>query len=626
MSSGGDAAARFVVGIDLGTTNSVLAFTEANAELAPGASPTIEVLPIPQLTAPGSVLSRPLLPSFLYLAGAREFAANALDLPWRTEATDAVGEMARSQGSQVPGRLVSSAKSWLSHPGVDRTAPILPFPLQPDLEGLQPLSPVEASARYLEHLAAAWLAANPEAPLAQQDVLLTVPASFDAVARELTVRAAEKAGLGHVTLLEEPQAAFYSWLAAAGDGWRRRLKVGDLVLVCDVGGGTTDFTLIAVGEDAGNLTLERVAVGDHILLGGDNMDLALAFALRERLEREGKKLDEWQVRSLTHSCRGAKESLLQDATKDKAAVTVLGRGRSVIGGSIKTELQRADVEELLLGGFFARCAVTDAPQQRRRIGLAELGLPFAADAAVTRHLAHFLSRHGAAAGKGADGAAGFARPTAVLYNGGVMKGSLLRSRLSEVVGGWLSSSGAQAPTELEGTDFDLAVARGAAYYGAVRRGAGVRIRGGTARTYYVGIESSMPAVPGMAPPIKALCVAPQGMEEGTEVELPRSREMSLVIGEPAEFRFLSSSTRKDDVGTLLDSFTADEIQESSPLLATLPETPGAGPGAAAGSLVPVTLAVRVTEVGTLELWCRSREGGRWKLEWNVREKPPGGAG
>jgi hypothetical protein len=588
------AAARYVVGIDLGTTNSALAFVDTNA----GPKAPVQAFPVPQVVAPGQVAARPTLPSYLYLPAPSDAAAQ-LALPWDKAPTQVAGEHARARGAEVPARLVSSAKSWLCHPVADRTAAILPWGAGEDVAKL---SPVAASARYLGHLRAAWNAAHPKDALEAQDVLLTVPASFDAVARELTVEAARAAGLPQVTLLEEPQAAFYSWLATAGDGWRQHLTVGDVVLVCDVGGGTTDFSLIAVADRGGDLVLERIAVGDHILLGGDNMDLTLSYGLAAKLAQKGHKLDAWQHRSLTLACRAAKEQLLADEKLAKAPVAVLGRGSKVIGGTLKTELERADVEKVLVDGFFPACAPDARPERGRRSGLQELGLPYAADAAITRHLAEFVARHGRA-------------PTALLGNGGVMKGNAFRRRLADVVRSW---NGGQLK-ELGGTDLDLAVAHGAAAYGLVRRGQGVRIRGGTARSYYIGIESAVPAVPGLRPPLKALCVVPFGMEEGTEAEIPR-HELGLVVGAPAEFRFLGSSVRKKDKpGDLVEEW-GDELEELAPVEASLP----AGDGAAApGTPVPVRLATHVTPVGTLELWCVARDGGkRWKLEFNVRESQP----
>jgi molecular chaperone DnaK (HSP70) len=589
--------ARYVVGIDLGTTNSAVAFADTTE-----AEPRIQMFAIPQLVAPGSVEPRPTQPSFGYLPAPAELKPEQQQLPWGDSGGFIVGEWARNHGWQVPARLVSSAKSWLSHAGVDRTAPILPWQAPPEVPKV---SPLEASARYLGHIRAAWDHAHPGSPLAQQDVLLTVPASFDAVARELTVRAATDAGLAHVTLLEEPQAAFYSWLGAAGERWRQELAVGDVVLVCDVGGGTTDFSLIAVSDAGGNLALERVAVGEHILLGGDNMDLALAHTVRARLEAEGSKLDNWQFASLAHSCRQAKEQLLTGDDRATAPVVVLGRGSKVIGGSVRTELLRADVERVLVDGFFPQVELGERPKRAARVGLRELGLPFAADAAVTRHLSAFLA---GAPGTGGEGR----KATAVLFNGGVMKGRPLRQRVIETLDSW-SDSPEDDLKVLSGTDLDLAVAHGAAYYGMVRRGKGVRIRGGTARAYYVGIESSMPAVPGVEPPMRALCVAPFGMEEGSEADVA-GEELGLVVGEPAEFHFLSSTTRRDDqVGARVDD-ARRELTELAPVSTVLD-----APGVPAGEVVPVTLRSKVTEIGTLELYCVERSGGRrWKLEYNVR--------
>ncbi|MBZ0231254.1 MAG: Hsp70 family protein, partial [Deltaproteobacteria bacterium] len=459
---------------------------------------------------------------------------------------------------------------------------------------------VEASARYLAHLRAAWDTEHPDATLAEQDVLITVPASFDAAARELTVVAARQAGLERVTLLEEPQAAFYAWLAASGDAWRQKLVPGDVVLVCDVGGGTTDFSLIEVKDDGrGNLVMERVAVGDHILLGGDNMDLALAATAERTLTEQGKQLDVVQKRGLVHACRRAKESLLADDAPDSVPVSLLGRGSKLIGGTLRVDLKKDDARQLLVDGFFPVCAAEDRPSRRRAGGLRELGLHYAADPAVTRHLAEFLDRHDSA-------------PTAVLWNGGVMKAAAIRHRILEVVTDWYG----RAPRELEGTDLDRAVALGAAYYGQVRRGKGIRIRGGTARAYYIGIESSMPAIPGFPPPVKALCVAPFGMEEGASAELPDD-ELGLVVGEPSTFRFFASSSRKDDVaGTLVEPDTAELIE-----LAPVEQEVEVSGDRKAGEVVPVALTAHVTEVGTLELWCKAREGaGRWKLEYSVRER------
>jgi molecular chaperone DnaK (HSP70) len=600
------AKSRYVVGIDLGTTNSALAYVDTTA----GDDAPIVLFSVPQIVAPGDVAERPLLPSFLYLPGAGEQPAGALKLPWTRSRDYAVGEFARQFGSQVATRLVSSAKSWLSHPTADRKGPILPWKA-PD--STRHVSPVEATRLYLAHLVEAWnytfAKSDAGQKLEEQDVVLTVPASFDAAARDLTIEAARAAGLAKLTLLEEPQAAFYSWLDAHRADWRDHVQVGELILVADVGGGTTDLTLIEVGEEKGSLVLTRLAVGDHILLGGDNMDLTLAHAAAGQLAKKGVKLDTGQMLLLSHSCRRAKEELFSDPSLKSAPVTVLGRGSKVIGGTIQTELTREDVESVLVDGFFPVVPFDAEPEKGRAMGLQELGLPYAADPAVTRHLSTFLNRQADALKKRGTQPL----PNAVLYNGGVFKAVTLRERLQQTITKWSKDAKAGKVRELAGTDLDLAVARGAAYYGLVRRGKGVRIRGGTARAYYIGVETSLPAVPGGPPPIKALCVAPFGMEEGTETDLP-AQEFGLVVGQPVEFRFLGSTTRRDDAPGLLIEEWTDQIEELTPLSVTLARKGGSG-------VVPVHLHARVTEVGLLEVSCRSRDGKEnWKLEFNVREK------
>jgi molecular chaperone DnaK (HSP70) len=599
-------ASRYVVGIDLGTTNSALAYVDTAAgekEQRP------VVLPIPQVVQPGVVEDRPLLPSFLYLPQPGEVPPGSLRLPWAPDRDYAVGEYARKVGTQVETRLVSSAKSWLCHSGVDRKAPILPWKAA---AGDRHVSPLEATTWYLKHIAEAWnhrmAGGKDELKLEHQEVVLTVPASFDAAARELSVEAARAAGLEHLTLLEEPQSAFYAWIEQQGDGWRKQVKLGDVVLICDVGGGTTDLSLIAISEDAGRLVLTRVAVGDHILLGGDNMDWKLAYVMAQEFAGRSIKLDHGQMQMLRHSCREAKETLFADPKLTSAPVTVVGRGSKVIAGTIKGELTREALEKELLDGFFPECDAGAVPKPQRTTGFQEIGLPYASDPAITIHLAHFLARHAADL---ASHTGGPPRPTAVMFNGGVFKAPAMQQRIVGVLNRW--GQGSDAPVRvLPSVDLDLAVARGAAYYGMVRRGKGVRIRGGTARVYYVGVETSLPAIPGAPPPLKALCVVPYGMEEGTEVDVP-GQEFGLVVGAPAEFRFLGSTVRRDDaVGTLVDDWQGD-VEEMTPMQTALAATSGQG------QIVPVHLHSKVTEVGTLELWCISRDGKqRWKLEFNVR--------
>jgi Hsp70 protein len=602
----------FVIGIDLGTTNSALAYVENRADADPFALPKVQLLDIPQLVNPSEVRDESLLPSFLYVPGGTDFPAGSIALPWDPQPETVVGRLAQKRGVENAGRLVSSAKSWLSNGGVDRTAPILPFRAP---EGVPKYSPVEASRRYLEHLRHAWDSKMPDAPFTGQHVLVTVPASFDAVARDLTLKAAEQADYQNITLLEEPQAAFYAWIERHPD-WRERVGVGDLILVVDIGGGTTDFTLIAVTEQAGELGLERVAVGEHILLGGDNIDLALARLVADQLAQQGTKIDSFQLQALWNNCRGAKEKLLDPGNKkDEAPVTILGKGTGLVGGTIKAKLQRADLERLLTDGFLPAVSSRDMPARQRRTGLQEMGLPYAADAAMTRHMASFLRQQASGAEQSGirRGASGLACPTHILLNGGVLNAGLIRERILSVLDAWLAEEGFPPVKPLSGEDLMHAVSRGAAYYGLARRGRGVRIRGGVPRTYYVGIESAMPSVPGFAAPLKALTVVPFGMEEGTDQPIP-NREFGLVVGEPAEFRFFTSAVRKNDqAGDLIEDF-GDDLEELAPMEVNL-ESAQSETG-----VVPVSFETVVTETGMLQLWCVARDGRRWKLEFNVRER------
>jgi molecular chaperone DnaK (HSP70) len=551
-----------VIGIDLGTTNCALAFTSGES---------VEQFAIPQLVHPGEVREESLLPSFVFLDPAGPI----------------VGVLAQKKGLENAGRLVASAKSWLSHAGVDREAAILP-PNAP--EGIGRISPVEASQRYLIHLCEAWNQTHPAEPFDSHQVLVTVPASFDEVARELTLKAAQQAGYRSVLLLEEPQAAFYAWIERNAN-WREQVSVGDLVLVIDIGGGTTDFTLIAVKEQEGEIALERIAVGDHILLGGDNIDAALAHHVAQTLPR---KLDAIQFHGLWQQCRAAKEQLLAEGAKaGDQPITILGRGTGVVGGTIKTKLKREDLQRILLDGFLPLVEMDAAPEGRHA-SLSEFGLPYAADAAITRHLAHFLHRHAA-------------QPTHVLFNGGVLRAKMIRERILEAWNQWL----ARPITPLVSDDLMHAVARGAAYYGLARQGKGVRVRGGVPRSYYIGIETAMPAVPGMKPPLKALTVVPFGMEEGGGHQI-KDRQFALRIGERAQFRLFQSTERKQDApGEMLDEITP-EMEELTPVEVSLPGN--------AGETVPVTLESLVTETGMLELWFVASDGRRWKLDFNVRPR------
>lgn len=623
---------KFSVGIDLGTTHCVMSFVDTHDEDA-----RVEVMPIPQLTAPGTVETRSQLGSFLYQPHEHEMNPQSRVLPWSSEPKALVGAIARNLGSKTPIRLIASAKSWLCHAGVNRRDAFLPAGSPEEVEKV---SPLRATELYLEHLKDAWNHTNPNHNLADQDVTITVPASFDPAARDLTAEAARNVGFVHLTLLEEPQAALYNWIDNSNDKWRDEVEVGDIVLVVDIGGGTTDLSLVEVTEDDGNLTLNRIAVGEHILLGGDNMDLALAYRLKMKLAQEGKELQPWQVQAMTHACRDAKEALLNDSELQSVPIVVPSRGSKLLGATLKTELTQEEVQQTLVDGFFPQVAITDHPVQRNRGALTQMGLPYAQDAGITRHIAAFLSKQAnalSASGNGAEAAAqdfnpfanipgmpgadaaqsaDFIKPTAILFNGGVLKSKLLATRLEDTINEWLIEADAEMAKRLTGVDLDLAVASGAAYYGSVRRGQGVRIRGGIASAYYVGIESVMPAIPGMAPPMEALCVAPFGMEEGSSVDVP-SQEFGLIIGQPVNFQFFGSTVRRDDLaGTHLDYWAPEELEELPEIQVTLPVSEGRREG----EVVPVTLASRVTELGTLYLEAIAADNGqKWHVEFDVRE-------
>ena len=593
------ARSRYIVGIDLGTTNCAVAYVDTKGRERPTAD--IRPFPIPQLVAPGETAPRPGLPAFLYLSGGSELPPGASRLPWDEGGDRFVGEFAQLQGAKVPSRLVSSAKSWLCHGGVDREAPILPWGSPAEVKKI---SPVEASAAYLTHIRDSWnhaMAGKDEARrLERQEIVLTVPASFDEAARELTLEAAKRAGLASITLLEEPQAAFYCWIVTHQDRWQREVRAGELILVCDIGGGTTDFSLITVTETPTGPGFRRVAVGDHLMLGGDNIDLALAHLIERKLG--GPRLDGEQWSALRFACRAAKEKLLveQRPRLERWPVTIAGRGSRIIGGSIQSELTRDEVREIALDGFFPNTPITAEPDRGAKLGLQEFGLPFVADPAIPKHLAAFLQRH-----RTDDRPA---RPDAILFNGGALTPDSLRDRIVQVVGSWFADDQGtpHAPRVLTNASLDLAVAHGAAYYGVVRRGGGIRIGGGTARSFYVGLETDQPETPWM-------CVVPRDAEEGDEIHIA-GRDFELLMGQPVLFPLAASSVRPDDQPGDLVASDPDSILELPPLQSLM----RVGRKAKA-ERVAVSLAARVTEVGTIELWCQSRtDDRRWRLQIQLR--------
>ena len=608
--------AKYIVGIDLGTSNCALACVE----LAAGGGTAITDIPVPQVVRPFEIAARPLLPSCIYLPGEHELPDGAARLPWGETPGAVVGEFARWQGARVPGRLVASAKSWLCHEGVDRAAPILPWGAAAEVKKI---SPVTASADLLAHLAATWNHAHPDAPLAAQEVVITVPASFDEVARALAVNAARQAGLEKFTLLEEPQAAFYDFTARHTTRLAQTLADVRLVLVVDVGGGTSDFTLVQVSVTADGPVLRRIGVGDHLMLGGDNMDATLARRLEERMTAGGRKLSTGQWQQLVQASRVAKESLLGADAPDTQHVSVAAEGSRLLGGAWSAALTRAEAEELVLDGFFPACAPDETPRNRpaARLALQELGLPYAQDPAVTRHLAAFLRQH-AAAGFAALGevatdvttgapSSDLPRPDAVLLNGGVFNSPPIAARLLRVLSTWWPD---QPPIRvLEHQSLKLAVARGAAYYGLARRGLGRRIGGGAAHAFYVGLGR-----PRDGGPAQALCVIPRGHEEGDTVEL-RDRVFQLTLGQPVQFPlFTTTSDRVDRSGDVVT--VTEELRALPPIHSLLK-----GAAGKAGE-VPVHLRARLTELGTLELWCvAAASGEQWRLEFELRGTATRGA-
>ncbi|WP_269506907.1 Hsp70 family protein [Burkholderia sp. IMCC1007] len=593
---------RYTVGIDLGTSNTVVAYVEAGSD-------TIRVFDVEQLVGPGAVAAQPLLPSVRYHPAAGELPPDALRLPWTPgpkadakadgKAAGAppavIGRYARTLGAQVPGRLVTSAKSWLSHASVDRLAAILPWGAA---DGVDKVSPVDASASYLAHVRAAWDTRFPDAPLAKQDVILTVPASFDDGARALTVEAARRAKLPALRLLEEPQAAFYDWLYGQRATLRDTFAAARRVLICDVGGGTTDLTLVDVAPgDDGAPTFTRVGVGNHLMLGGDNMDLALARLVETRLTEPGTRLSAASLSQLVERCRAAKERLLGDDAPASVTVTLLGAGSKLVGGARSAELTRQEVEQIVVDGFFPQVEAGDLPR-RARAAIVEFGLPYASDAAVTRHVAAFLNRH-------AEGPL----PDTLLLNGGVFRAGALAGRLAQTLGAWRG-----APLDvLHNAHPDVAVARGAVAYGLARAGHAPRIGGGSARSYFLVLDDGAGDAAA-----RGVCLLPRGSEEGREIRL-EDRTFALQLGHPVRFHLVS--TVADTVyqpGDLVDLDRGDFVR--LPPIATVVDRKAGGDARE----TPVKLTASLTEVGTLEMHCIATDDAsrRWRLEFQLRGDAP----
>ena len=606
-----------LVGIDLGTTNTVLAHATPD-----GAQ--VDTFAIPQLVAPGEVGMAPLLPSSRYHPLAAELAPGELQLPWQQPDVAgvplvAVGRLARMLGARTPGRLVVSAKSWLSHPGVDRTAAILPWGAADDIPKVSPLA---ASASYLAHVRAAWNTAHPGQALEDQRIVLTIPASFDEGARALTLEAARLAGLPHVRLLEEPQAALYDWLHRHRDSLTEQLAGTRLVLVADVGGGTTDFSLVqvTVGAD-GAPQLTRIGVGNHLILGGDNMDLALAHLVESRLgQPAGQRLSAARLAQLTERCRAAKEQLLAHDAPDQVGVTLLGDGARLVGASRTVPLTRDEVEHIVLDGFLPRNETQDGPQ-RARAGIVEFGLPYASDPAITRHLAGFLRQHAAAARAALglpDDDTRLPVPDTLLLNGGVFRGQALAARLADVLSGWRAQAGDAPIRVLHNADPDVAVARGAVAYSLAQAGQAPSIASGSARSYYLLLDGAPASPQAEEGRLHAVCLLPRGARTGDEVRLA-NRSFALRLGRPVRFHLVSMVAdpggRPAQPGDLVDLIPSDVVR--LPAIATVLRGPG---GAARGATAAVQLAASLSEIGTLEVHCVAEDNHdqRWQLEFQLR--------
>lgn len=612
------AASKYIIGIDLGTTNSAVAYVDL-AQRPGDAGHDIHLFEVPQLIGPGEMEPRPVLPSFLYLPGAYDLPEGSTSLPWDADRRFVVGEMAREQGRLVPGHLISSAKSWLCHKDVDRTAAILPWGSQAKVSKV---SPVEASTRYLAHIREAWnirmAKGQQNAFLERQVVVLTVPASFDEVARELTVTAAKQAGIPNVILLEEPLAACYAWLHDHDETWQDQMQDQEIILVCDVGGGTTDYSIVSIQEQEEGLGFTRLAVGDHLMLGGDNMDMTLGRHVEAKLTGRPGKLDSQRWHRLVHQCRRAKEYLLEAPDeRTERAITVLGASGNLIEGTLSGSLTLEEVKQLIMDGFFPEVALEDSPQKTRRTGLTELGLPYAQDPAITRHLAAFWRQFESLLEEETRRATPY--PDYVLFNGGTLTPAFIRHRVLDIIQGWFEPVAGDAwqPTELNNPRLDLAVAMGAAYYGLVRRGEGVRIGSGSPRSYFVGVGSQRVE----EEQIKGVCVVPRGTEEGFEVALEEP-SFEALTNQPVSFHMFYSGTRLgDQLGDVAD-LGPEEVQMLPPIRTVLKY----GKKGVAQKL-PVQLSAHLTEIGTLALWCHSQQSNhRWQLQFDVRQAGETGDG
>ncbi|MBF0228836.1 MAG: hsp70 family protein [Desulfamplus sp.] len=629
---------RYVIGIDLGTTNSAVSYIDMslireNLTYQQKVK-SIKIFKIPQLIGAGEFSTVSVLPSFLYIPGEYDISKESITHPWKRENDMFAGTFAREHGSQVPSRLVSSAKSWLCHARADRQAKILPW----GSENVEKISPVRAAAEYLRHIRKAWnhFVKDEDDFLENQYVVVTVPASFDEAAREFTLEAAREAGFGkQITLLEEPLSAFYSWLVLHEYDWQEHVKPDDLILVCDVGGGTTDFTLISLKNVKGSPGFERLAVGDHLILGGDNIDLALAKFIDSKFtKKEPLNADKWKT--LCHKCRAAKEKILNEKNgeknlsesrfnevtilnhevssknsnkqSNKVRITIKGEGSSLIAGTLAADLTKDELENILCNGFFPDVEPSKDIEKKRGRAIAEFGLPYEQEPAITRHIGWFLEKHRenikSILGKEP-------MPDLILFNGGSLKPKLVQERIRSAIRKWFSSDNFDLPKILENPSPDLSVALGASYYGLVKHGTGVKVGSGSPRSYYIGIEREEIN--------QAICIVERGLDEGTAINLPKMK-FEVITNQPVVFNIFSSSFRSGDTsGDIID--IDDTLTPMMPL-----QTVIRFGKKGEKSYVPVTIEPEYTEMGTLAIWCRSNiSNHRWKLQFQLRDNLKGEA-
>lgn len=594
---------RYIIGIDLGTTNSAVSYVDL--ENKADGKPRINLFKVPQLTGPGEITRQSVLPSFLYIPGTYDISKESIETPWESDTLNFAGIYARNHGSQVPSRLVSSAKSWLCHDNVDRHARILPWGSGDDVFKV---SPVQATAFYLSHIKKSWnhyKGDDVESFLENQMIIITVPASFDEVARDLTLEAAKTAGLPNVTLIEEPLAAFYSWLIQHEKKWDRYIKPDELVLVCDVGGGTTDFTLITLREVDGSPRFERIAVGDHLVLGGDNVDIALAEIIKERFGMPGKSITGDRWKTLCHQCRQAKEIILDNIAESKK-ITLMGQGSSLIAGTMSAELTRKDVEDAVLRQFLPVISRENPGKSESHGNVTEFGLPYESDSAITRHLGWFLERHKEDVGRVLK--SDRYTPDLILFNGGSLKPAIIQERIKESIRSWFGETDTAVPGVLENPNPDTAVALGAAYYGLVKSGIGVKVGSGSPRSYYLGISK-----PGEVVGQKeAICLVERGLDEGSDIII-EDKKFEVLANQPVAFNIYSSSYRSGDMTG--DVVSVDDSFTILPPVQTMIQFGKKG----TRTTIPVKMEAGYTEMGTLALWARSTVSKhRWQLQFQLR--------